>query len=259
MMTQMKRIFIVGLPGAGKALLAKTVAEKLGWQFIDADLGLEFHVGRPVKEILGKEGQEHFYQCESEILAAQIAKENIVVATDSSIVCSKKNQELLSSEFVVFLQASTSTQLERISRHEAPLLPDSDLKALFDTFHAERDDLFEKVATVSIQSDDGELNKHVDFVIKSVSENAERQERMTDVKLDKKDLILFHKTSHTPVHLSEQQAVSLKLLAQGKSSKEIARDMHISYRTVEGTLAKTMELLGCTSSKELIVLYHGHH
>jgi len=48
----------------------------------------------------------------------------------------------------------------------------------------------------------------------------------------------------------------VKLLAQGKSSKEIARMMNISYRTVEGYLAQAMEQLGCVSSKELIALYH---
>ncbi|MBA2648046.1 MAG: hypothetical protein H0U75_00345 [Legionella sp.] len=35
-------------------------------------------------------------------------------------------------------------------------------------------------------------------------------------------------------------------MAVGKSSKEIARDMNISYRTVEGVTAKTMELLVIT-------------
>jgi len=46
------------------------------------------------------------------------------------------------------------------------------------------------------------------------------------------------------------------LLAQGKSAKEIAQQLDISYRTVEGYIEKIMELLGCTSSKELIALYH---
>ena len=73
------------------------------------------------------------------------------------------------------------------------------------------------------------------------------------------DLKFFHKTLHTSVQLGVQQALSLKYLAQGLSAKEIAREMNISFRTVEGTLAKVMELLGCSSSKELIALYHAKH
>jgi DNA-binding NarL/FixJ family response regulator len=40
--------------------------------------------------------------------------------------------------------------------------------------------------------------------------------------------------------------------------KEIARETNVSYRTVEGLIAHMMESLGCSSSKELIALYHDH-
>jgi Shikimate kinase len=53
-MGEYKRIYIVGHPGAGKALVAKTLAKKLGWQFIDANFDLEFRVGRIFPDILGK-------------------------------------------------------------------------------------------------------------------------------------------------------------------------------------------------------------
>ena len=94
-MSHIKRIFIIGHPGAGKALLAKTLANKLGWQFIDADLGLESRLGRTIHELLGKNGEEAFYACESELLSNQLSLENIVVATDASIACSETNQHLL--------------------------------------------------------------------------------------------------------------------------------------------------------------------
>ena len=76
-----------------------------------------------------------------------------------------------------------------------------------------------------------------------------------NVTLQKRDLIIFHKTSHTPVELTQQQARCLKLLSQGMSAKEIAKTMNISFRTVEGLIAKMIETLGCSSSKELISLY----
>ena len=64
-MTQPQRIFIVGQHGAGKALLAKSVAQALGWQFIDADFGLESHIGRHLNEILGGQGTQDFYNCQA--------------------------------------------------------------------------------------------------------------------------------------------------------------------------------------------------
>ncbi|WP_058476189.1 shikimate kinase [Legionella steigerwaltii] len=252
-MNQPKRIFIVGLPGVGKGLFAKLLAEKLGWQFIDADLGIEYHVGRTLNEIFDAKGQKDFYQCQKNILKELQAKEHIVATTDASIICNEAIRQLLSSEFVVFLQVNTAIQIGRISRNPLPLLT-TDLKTFFDTLHMERDQLFENVATISLDTNDNALEEHVSYTLKRVTEN--KTEEPKPVLLNEKDMVLFHKSSHLPIRLSEQQAVCLRLLAQGKSSKEIARDMNISYRTVEGTLAKTMELLGCSSSKELIVLYH---
>ena len=247
------RIFVIGHPGAGKALFAKTLGNKLDWKFIDSDLGLEFRVGRTLTEIIGPEGEKSFYHCQSEILAYQIHMENIVVTTDASIVCDSKMRELLANEFVVYLQVSTPVQIDRISRHQVTLLPVNEMSEFLDQLHSERDSLYEKVAMFTINSDDSALEDHVLRIIKIISD-----ERMTEkkLKLNDKELIFFHKKMHTPIRLSDQQAICLKLLAQGKSSKEIAKELNISYRTVESHIANTMEILGCSSSKELIALYH---
>jgi shikimate kinase len=166
-MNQSKRIFIIGHPGAGKAVVAEALAEKLGWQFIDADFGLEFHIGRTLNEILGKTGEEAFHQCESEIFLNQLKKENIVLTTDASIVCNEKNRQLLSREFVVYLQVSTSVQIERISRDPVPLT-NPDLKTFLDKLHQERDSLYDQVASMSINSDDSALERHVLSIIRNV-------------------------------------------------------------------------------------------
>ena len=254
-MNQVKRIFIIGHPGAGKGLFAKAIANDLGWQFIDADFGLEFHIGKTLNEIVGKQGEESFYHCVSNLLADQLKKEYVVIATDANIVCSKKIIELLSDELIIYLQASTETQMERISRNPMPLAA-IDVKSFLNKLHNERDHLYEKSASLIINSDINSFEEHVLEVVKTVSGNNESSKLKNNLKLNEKDLTLFHKITHNAIHLTDQQALCLKLLSQGKSSKEIARELSISYRTVEGHIAKTMELLGCSSSKELISLYH---
>jgi len=37
-MSNIKRIFVIGHSGAGKGVLAQAVAKKLGWKFINADV-----------------------------------------------------------------------------------------------------------------------------------------------------------------------------------------------------------------------------
>jgi shikimate kinase len=249
-MKQCTRIFIVGHPGAGKGLLAKTLAEQLDWRFIDADFGLEAKTGMTIPEILGETCENSFHSMKSKVLAYQVEQKNIVVTTDAAIVLNEKNRQLLSSEFVVYLTVSTPIQIERTSVRSEALLPINS-KIFFDKLHTERDALYEEIATVSINSDDSELEAHVSGIMKIVS-----GEKINKMRNKEVETVFFHKSLHVPVSLTVQQAHCLKFLAQGKSAKEIARDMNISYRTVEGNIAKAMELLGCSSSKELVALYH---
>jgi shikimate kinase len=185
-----------------------------------------------------------------------MTQENIVVTTDPSIVCTEKNRQLLSSEFVVYLQVSTPVQMKRISREPAPLLSITDLQIFLDKLHQERDSLYEQNANFSINSDDSALEKHVSSIINIILEEKDKKNVLKQVRLDKRDTVIFHKNLHIPVMLSDKQAKCLKLLAQGKTSKEIGHHMNVSYRTAEDYIAKMIELVGCSSSKELIALYY---
>lgn len=166
-MSKYERIYIVGHSGAGKGVLAKALAKKLGWKFIDADFGLSPSIGRSLKDIIGTQGEVLFHQCLTDILSSQKTMEHIVVTTDDSIVCTPKNQKLLSSDFVVWLQVSPDVQLERIG-HNRPLIPRSDYEAFLNTQRKERDDLYSQVADFSISSDDGDIDSHVVQIINAI-------------------------------------------------------------------------------------------
>lgn len=53
------------------------------------------------------------------------------------------------------------------------------------------------------------------------------------------------------LYLTEKQAYCAFLLTKGKTSKEIAKEMKISFRTVEGSLASIKDKLQCTLKKQL--------
>ncbi len=251
-MTQYKRVFLIGHPGAGKGLVGKALADKLGWRFVDADFGLEMKIGRNRADMMGNHSHSSFDDCESSILAHQLGQENLVVTTDAGIVLNEKNRQLLSQEFVVYLRVSTAIQMERTLRQLETLLPLDNKVAFFEQLHQERDKLYERVATFSINTDNSALEEHV----ATIAQRILKEPTVISSENKKIEVVFFHQNLHIPVHLTPQQAKCFKLLAQGKSAKEIAQVMNISYRTVEGNLAKTMELLGCASSKELVALYH---
>src|ERR1700722_18405958 len=131
-MTKPKRIFVVGHMGAGKALLSEALAKKLGWQYIDANPSLERYIGRSLNEILGKQGEAAFHECEAEIISYYIGKEHVVVVLEEAVSATEKNRKLLSSEFVVYLKVSTKVQIERWPDARSPLLPITDRKAFLD-------------------------------------------------------------------------------------------------------------------------------
>ncbi|KTD35178.1 shikimate kinase I [Legionella nautarum] len=151
-MTKPERIFVVGHMGAGKALLSEALAKKLGWQYIDANPSLERYIGRSLHDILGKQGEAAFHQCENEIILHYLSKKQIVVVLEEAVIATEENRKLLSSQFVVYLQVTTAVQLERMKGGRIPLLPIPDLKAFLDKQHHERDSLFEEVATLTIDS-----------------------------------------------------------------------------------------------------------
>ncbi len=167
-MIKPKRIFVVGHMGAGKALLSEALAKKLNWQFIDANPSLERYIGRNLHEILGKQGEEAFHHCEAEIIAHYIAKDHVVVLLEEAVIATEENRKLLSTECVIYLKVSTATQMERMKGGRIPLLPIVDLKAFLDKQHLERDNFYEEVATLIIESVsvEDDVNKIIEILEK---------------------------------------------------------------------------------------------
>lgn len=161
-MTKPKRIIIVGHMGAGKSWLGKSLAEKLGWQYVDANIGLERYIGRRLNEIIGKQGAEAFHQCEADILDFYHKKENVVIVMEDGVADTEKNRKLLSREFVVYLRVSTAVQVERMSDGLSSVFPIDDPKLFLDKLHDERDKLFEEVATLVVDT------RNIDEDVKSV-------------------------------------------------------------------------------------------
>ncbi len=224
-------------------------------EFYRCGYRLEYRIGKPLSEILGIEGSSVFQTCQQSILQLLIKQNNVVISTDVSLICDEKNREVLKNEFVIFLKTSTSTQIERIARNPMPLLP-TDLTQLFNYLHENREHHFESLSNLIIDGNDSNIDNLISTaILKTFGENMATAPS-SKISLDRKDMVLFHKLLGTAVYLPHQQAICLKLLAQGKSSKEIASLMNISHRTMEGYIAKTIDELGCLSSKELIALYH---
>lgn len=108
-------LFLIGYRGSGKTTVGRVVADRLGWDFLDADSVLEARYGQTIREIFAAEGEAGFRDKEAALLADLCGRTNTVIATGGGIVLREENRERLKKYgFVVWLTADPATLLARI-------------------------------------------------------------------------------------------------------------------------------------------------
>lgn len=251
-MKELKRIFVVGHPAAGKAYFSKHLAERLGYKFVDADMGLEHRTGLTINEILGEAGLKQ-YEHTQEIIFDSLSKQTgIVVGLDCYVGNTPKILGYLKNACVVFLKTTLETQIRRGGSQQESLTRVHNIEDLLKTLQDERNEYYTQISDVTLLADDGNVDKYIDAVLAYLKQN---ELTLVEPDLADRERVYFKYNTDIPVRISEQQAISLKHLSKGKTAKEIAREMNISYRTVEVYIAQLKEKLGCDSSKDLISIY----
>jgi shikimate kinase len=91
------------------------LAQRNGWEFIDADALLETTFGKTIKQIFADEGEASFRDKEAQILAEVCRRECLVVGTGGGVILREQNRALLrASGFVVWLTADVATIAARL-------------------------------------------------------------------------------------------------------------------------------------------------
>lgn len=106
------RIYLTGFMGAGKTMVGRALAQKLGCEFIDLDYEIEHSAGQSIESIFETGGESEFRKRESEILRS-IDKDPAVIATGGG--CFIYNHDwMLQSGTVVYLKVPFETLVSRI-------------------------------------------------------------------------------------------------------------------------------------------------
>lgn len=91
-----QKIFLVGMPGAGKSKLAKQLAMYLGYTFIDVDKWIEEKEQKTIAAIFKKQGATHFRLLEKEaIREISTLPEKTVIATGGGLPCFHDNMSFM--------------------------------------------------------------------------------------------------------------------------------------------------------------------
>jgi shikimate kinase len=110
-------ITLIGYRGTGKSTVARLVADRLGWSWVDADACVEEHANRTIREIFAAEGEAGFRDRESALLSELTGRDHTVIATGGGAVLRPENRRCIRRcGFTAWLVASPSTIQQRISQ-----------------------------------------------------------------------------------------------------------------------------------------------
>ena len=151
----MKRVFLVGMMGAGKTTVGRAVAGQLGWPYLDSDEQVERTTGRTVAEIFETSGEAAFRAEEKRALAEALTSDGpVVVSVAGGAVLDPDNRRRLrQGGLVVWLKASMQTLAARVvGGDHRPLLGDDPRVVLTRLYHQRRP-LYQQVADLVIDVD----------------------------------------------------------------------------------------------------------
>ena len=162
----MPNLIIIGPPGAGKSSVGRQLGKVMQIPFSDTDKIIEERAGKKIAEIFLEDGEPIFREIEREVVLAEIAKEDGILALGGgSILDSEVDKELskLKSR-VIYLEVSISNAAPRVGfNKDRPLLavnPRQQWMALME----KRRPIYERLAGHKVSTD----NKKPSEVVKEI-------------------------------------------------------------------------------------------
>jgi len=109
-------LVLIGYRATGKTTLARLLAQRLGWDWTDADVEIERRVGKSIAEIFATEGEPAFRDLEAEVIADLCRRQRLVLAAGGGAPMRPESRRAMrASGTVVWLKAPPETVLARMS------------------------------------------------------------------------------------------------------------------------------------------------
>ncbi len=101
---------LIGYRATGKTTLARLLAERLGWDWIDADVEIERVAGKTIAEIFSEDGEPVFRDIEARVIADLTGRSKLVIAAGGGAPLREESRKAMrEGGQVVWLQASAET------------------------------------------------------------------------------------------------------------------------------------------------------
>jgi shikimate kinase len=113
-------IFLIGYRGTGKTTVARELARRLAYDWIDADDRVEQRAGKSIAAIFADDGETAFRDIEAQVVADLCDGRRAVIALGGGAVLREANRKAIQGVGpVVWLTAQAATLLDRIAADQA--------------------------------------------------------------------------------------------------------------------------------------------
>ena len=111
----MMNLVLIGYRATGKTTLARHLAERLRWDWIDADVEIERRAGKSIAEIFAEEGEPAFRDLEAQVIADLCNRPRLVIAAGGGAPLREESRRIMRESGKVFwLTARPETILARM-------------------------------------------------------------------------------------------------------------------------------------------------
>jgi len=147
-MSGSNNIYLLGFMGIGKSTLARKVAKKINYDFIDTDKYIENKFRTTISDIIDSSGIEAFRKIEHDVLLEIIQLRNSVIATGGGMPCFNNNMTLIKNNgysFYIYYPTDIIYYRLKNAKTERPLikgLNDEQLKDFIKNTLSEREQFY---------------------------------------------------------------------------------------------------------------------
>ena len=151
----LKKIVLIGPPGAGKSSIGKALAKELNLNFIDSDSEIEKISHKKISEIFIEDGEPAFRLLEVDVVRKVLSDFDGVISLGGGAPINKEIQEVLQDANypVVFIDVSIAQAATRIGfNKDRPLLLVNPRQQWISLMN-DRRPIYKKLASQTISSD----------------------------------------------------------------------------------------------------------
>jgi len=139
-------VFLTGFMGSGKSRIARELAQKKGWKYIDTDKEIEKQVHMSVREIFSEKGEPYFRSLEEEIIKGigKIKSDCVAALGGGALMSDRSLKFVLKTGLLIYIKSEAEAIYQRV-RHTSkrPLLQENNNNLTKDKLLVKIKDLLE--------------------------------------------------------------------------------------------------------------------